>query len=142
MIKTRFHIGMRKMPNIIFYDGVCHFCNQTIQFIIKQDRDGYYSFASLQSEIGMKLMNEFNIPNNMETIILLDNNYIYSYSDAPLQISRRLRGGWRFIYLLVIVPKSIRDYFYIYFSKNRYKWFGKSENCMLPTPELRKRFLE
>lgn len=130
------------MPNIIFYDGVCHFCNQTIQFIIKQDRDGYYSFASLQSEIGMKLMNEFNIPNNMETIILLDNNYIYSYSDAPLQISRRLRGGWRFIYLLVIVPKSIRDYFYIYFSKNRYKWFGKSENCMLPTPELRKRFLE
>ncbi|WP_268893748.1 thiol-disulfide oxidoreductase DCC family protein [Paenibacillus puerhi] len=70
------------MPSVILYDGICHFCNRTIQFIIKQDRDGYYSFASLQSEIGLKLMNEYKIPNIMETIILLDNNRIYSYSEA------------------------------------------------------------
>jgi predicted DCC family thiol-disulfide oxidoreductase YuxK len=130
------------MKNIILFDGVCNLCNHSVQFIIKRDPKGHFKFASLQSEIGQKLVEQYGIPKGIESIIYIENDKVYIKSSAALRISRKLNGYWRYLTILSILPSSFRDFIYDVIAKNRYKWFGKKESCLLPTKETRKRFLD
>ncbi|AMC09955.1 hypothetical protein Lupro_01195 [Lutibacter profundi] len=128
---------------IIFFDGVCNLCNSSVNFIIKHDNKEQFLFASLQSDAAKEILLQFSTKKlTLDSIILVDNGNIYEKSSAILQISKHLNGGYKLLYCFVIVPKFIRDWVYNYIAKNRYKWFGKKENCMVPTPEIKDRFIE
>jgi len=130
------------MKRIILFDGVCHFCQKNVQFIIKHDPNALFQFASLQSPIGKKLLDEFNVPPHEDSLILLENDRYYSKSSAALRISKQLTTIWKLLYLLIVIPKPIRDVFYNIIAKNRYTWFGRSNECMIPPPSIRNRFLD
>lgn len=129
------------MRKIILFDGDCHFCNRSVQFIIKRDPHAQFAFASLQSESGSKLLKKHNVPNNIDTIVLIDQGKAYVQSSAALRICKNLRGVWKLFYIGLIVPKPIRNFVYKIIANNRYKWFGDTNSCALPTPEQSKRFL-
>ena len=124
------------------FDGVCNFCNDSVNFIIEHDSKNHFRFASLQSEIGSELLAEhgFN-PAFVDSIILIENQTAFIHSTAALKIARNLDGRWSRLYVFIIAPKFIRDFCYRLFAKYRYKLFGKRDNCMIPTPEVRERFL-
>ena len=128
--------------SIILFDGVCNLCNTAVQFVIRRDHTNHFLFASLQSQEGKKILAENNLPENeMSSFILFENGNVYDRSTAVLKVVRKLKGWWRFLYSFIMVPKFIRDGIYRVISKNRYQWFGKKNECMIPTPELRARFL-
>ncbi|MBU9721932.1 thiol-disulfide oxidoreductase DCC family protein [Bacillus alkalicola] len=126
---------------IILFDGVCNLCNGSVQFIIKRDHERYFKFASLQSDVGQSLVKEYNIPNDMDSFILIDGDNYYLKSSAALRVARKLSGGWRLLYPFIIVPPPIRNIFYHLIAKNRYRLFGKRDSCMMPSPEMKNRFL-
>lgn len=126
----------------VLFDGVCNFCSGWVQFIIHRDPQKIFRFASLQSQIGNELLAQHHIKPSLDTIVLIENGQCYTESTAILRICKKLKGPWKSLYLLLVVPKPIRDRVYKWFAKNRYRWFGKQESCMLPTPEIRERFLE
>lgn len=129
--------------SIILFDGVCNLCNSSIQFIIKRDKKQHFLFTSLQSDAGQELLLHFKLKkSDFDSIILIQNNKVYQKSTAILQISRYLPGLWKLNYAFIIFPKFIRDFVYTIIANNRYKWFGKKEVCMIPTPELKARFLD
>ncbi len=133
------HIESHK---IILFDGVCNLCNGAINFVIKKDKKNIFKFAPLQSEIGEALLSKFQIDtSNVDSIILVDGENYYAKSSAALRISKELYGGYPLLYGFIILPRFIRDLVYDYIAKNRYKWFGKKESCMIPTPELKEKFL-
>ena len=126
----------------ILFDGVCNLCNGFVVFIIKRDPEAKFKFASLQSEEGEKVQEEFNLePHNIRTMVLVDNDNFYVKSDAALRILKELSGLWPLLYYFIYVPRPIRDFVYDIVAKNRYRWFGRLDECMVPTPELKKRFL-
>lgn len=127
---------------IILFDGVCNFCNSSINFVIENDKRNLFKFAPLQSEIGQQLLAEHNIDSvETDSVILIENGKAYTHSTAALQIAKNLGGIWSLGYIFIILPKSIRDFFYKLFAKNRYRLFGKKDACMMPTPEIRAKFL-
>ncbi|MFP7253728.1 thiol-disulfide oxidoreductase [Virgibacillus sp. 7505] len=126
---------------IILFDGVCNLCNSSVQFIIKHDEAAYFNFASLQSDFGGQLKETKQIPDNVDSIILVENGKVYMQSSAILRIARNLDGVWKLAAAALIIPRPIRDMVYRYVAKNRYRWFGKQDQCMLPSPELKERFL-
>ncbi|WP_404452205.1 thiol-disulfide oxidoreductase DCC family protein [Virgibacillus necropolis] len=130
------------MNNVILFDGECNFCDHSVQFIIKRDKKAIYKFASIQSDIGQKILKNFNVPENIDSLILVEGNKCYFKSSAALRICKNLKGGWKLLYCFLSIPKLVRDYFYDIIAKNRYKWFGKKDACMLPSPEMRNRFLK
>ena len=129
---------MTDNSKIILFDGVCNLCNGAVNFVIKRDKKNVFKFATLQSdhaeEFGFDLT-------KMDSIILIDGDKNYSKSSAALHIARHLSGAYPLLYAFMILPKFIRDWVYDYIAKNRYKWFGKKESCMIPTPELQDKFL-
>ncbi|MCB0608931.1 MAG: thiol-disulfide oxidoreductase DCC family protein [Lewinellaceae bacterium] len=128
---------------ILLFDGVCNLCNGFVQFVIKRDKKAVFRFAALQSDLGKELSATAGLPaHSMDTVVLYENNRFYTHSDVGLRVARRLNGLWPLAYALVIIPKFIRDGIYNWVAKNRYRWFGKRESCMVPTPELRSRFLD
>lgn len=129
---------------IVLFDGVCNLCNGAIQFIIKHDKKDIFRFASLQSEIGKKLLAERGLnPDQLESIILIEPGVAYyKKSTAALEISRDLSGGYSFLKIFLGIPDFIRDGIYDFIGNHRYKWFGKKEQCMIPTPELKAKFLD
>ena len=130
------------MSAIILFDGVCNFCNGSVNFIIDRDPEGYFKFAPLQSEIGEKLLAENKVDTNVtDSVVLIEDGKVYTHSTAALRIAGRLNGKWSWFRRFSVVPRFIRDGFYKLFAKYRYKMFGKQEACMLPTPEIRARFL-
>lgn len=129
------------MSKVILFDGECNFCNGSVLFIIKRDPDALFSFASLQSEIGMELKAKHGISVDDDSFILIEPDRAYTQSTAALRVARQLIGLWKLSYGLIIVPRVIRDFFYRLFARNRYKWFGKRESCMIPSEEMKKRFL-
>lgn len=127
---------------IILFDGVCNLCNRSVQFVIRHDVEGRFMFASLQSETGQELLKRYQLPaTEFNSFILIQDDKIYTRSDGALQVTRQLNGGWKFLYGFIIVPHFIRDRVYDWVSRNRYRWFGKREVCMVPSPELKGRFL-
>jgi len=127
---------------IILFDGVCNLCNNSIQFIIKKDKKQHFLFASLQSDAAQDILLQFQLKNSdFDSIIFIENGKIYQKSTAILKISTYLGGLWKLNYGFIIIPKFIRDTIYSFIAKNRYKWFGKKNVCMIPTKELKIRFL-
>ena len=129
------------MNRIILFDGVCQFCDKSVQFILKRDPNGKFSFSSLQSDTGIQLRKDYHIPEELDSIILIDGEKYHSKSTAALKIARELRGGWKWLYILIFVPQPIRNAVYDMVARNRLKWFGEKTACELPRPEVRKRFL-
>ena len=129
---------------IILFDGVCNLCNGAVQFIIKRDKRSVFKFASLQSEIGKQLSKERGIDTELlDSIILIEPGIAYySKSTAALEIMKSFGGIWNLTRLFTVLPKGFRDIVYDFIAKNRYKWFGKKDACMIPTPELQSRFLD
>lgn len=128
--------------SIILFDGVCNLCNASVNFVIKHDKKGQFLFASLQSDAAKEILLQFNLKNlNTDTVILVEDNKIYDKSTAALKIAKKLDGGFKAFSVFFIVPKFLRDWIYVFIAKNRYKWFGKRESCMIPSPELKNRFL-
>lgn len=129
------------MENIILFDGVCNLCNSSVQFIIKRDPKGHFKFASIQSETGRSLLKQYGVDKEIDSFILIEHQRIYLKSSAALRVCRNLNGLWKLLTILRILPSPFRDFFYDIIAKNRYKWFGKKESCMIPTKEMKKRFL-
>ena len=130
------------MGAIVLFDGVCNFCNASVNFVIERDKTGYFKFAPLQSEIGEELVAKHGIDTaETDSVIVVENDRAYTHSSAALRIAKRLDGLWSWSFGLVIVPKPIRDFLYRLFAKHRYRLFGKKDACMMPTPEIRARFL-
>lgn len=127
---------------IVLFDGVCNFCNSRINFIIRHDKNDYFRFAPLQSEIAEKIFAGKNIHTvSMDSFILVEHGKVYTRTSAALRIAKHLSGGWSLFFGFIIVPPFIRDIFYKIIANNRYKWWGKRESCMIPTPEERAKFL-
>lgn len=127
---------------IVLFDGVCNLCNASVQFIITHDPQEYFKFAALQSAAATKLLQNHSTPvGTLESVILIEDGKVYVESAAALRIARRLRGLWPLLFAFIIVPRPIRDGIYRFIARNRYRWFGKQESCMMPTKALRARFL-
>ncbi len=126
---------------ILLFDGVCNHCNAWVNFIIKRDRKKKFKFAALQSEEGKKLIAQYNIPAEMDSAMLIDNGNVYLKSDVGLRIMKHLGGIYYSVYFLSIIPKPLRHFIYDLVARNRYKWWGKRNECMTPAEELKERFL-
>ncbi|MFC3791302.1 thiol-disulfide oxidoreductase DCC family protein [Paenibacillus sp. GCM10012307] len=126
---------------ILLYDGVCSFCNSSVQFILKRDPRGYFRFAAQQSNTGEALMKVHEVE-NVDGIVLIEGEKCYVKTDAVARICRYLPWPWRLGAALIMIPGFVREYGYGVFARNRYRWFGKQDSCMLPTSEQRSRFLD
>ena len=127
---------------IILFDGVCNLCNGAVQFIIRHDKKNTFMFTSLQSEVGQKLLAQYNFPpDELNSFILIENNKAYTRSTGALKVAKKLNGIFPMLYSFIIIPKIFRDSIYDLVARNRYKWFGKKDECMIPTPQLKARFL-
>ncbi|MFT9597807.1 thiol-disulfide oxidoreductase DCC family protein [Mesobacillus sp.] len=129
------------MHPVILFDGVCNFCDASVQFILNRDPNETFHFASLQSEVGQELLKKYRVRNDVDSMILIEDDKVFYKSSAALRISRHLHWAWKLLYVFMIVPAPIRNIVYDLIAKNRYKWFGQKESCMLPPPNVRKRFL-
>lgn len=129
---------------IILFDGVCNLCNSAVQFIIKHDKKDVFRFVALQSDLGLDILKHIGIDSTkIDSIVLYEPGIAYYYkSDAALQIAKSLDGLFSIGIILKIIPNGIRNSLYDYIAKNRYKWYGKKESCMIPTKELKLKFLE
>jgi len=130
---------MRTDSPVILFDGVCNLCNQTVQLILKYERNPILKFATLQSDTGKELIKKYNEGMITDSVILIENGKLYQQSTAALHIAKRL-NFFRFFYFLIVLPTWMRDPLYRYIARNRYKWFGKRMNCMVPSPEFQNRF--
>lgn len=129
--------------SIILFDGVCNLCNASVIFIIKRDKKNIFRFATLQSDFGRDLCKRFSFDSvKNESVLLYQNDKLYTHSTAALKISKKLSGLWPILYMFIIVPKFIRDFAYNLVARNRYKWFGKRDSCMIPTTELKHKFID
>lgn len=127
---------------IIFFDGVCNLCNASVRFIIRHDPEKKFRFLSLQDPRVKELLPADDLPQLPGgTFVLLMDNLVFTRSDAALRVARELKGPVRFLSLFRIVPRFIRDALYDFIAKNRYRWFGKKDQCSLPSPETKNRFI-
>lgn len=132
------------MSAIVLFDGVCNFCNAGVNFIIDRDPKGHFTFAPLQSDFAKQLLTERGMApaeGDPESIVLVEDERVSTHSTAALRIARQLASPFRLAYALIVLPTFLRDALYRLVAKNRYRLFGRSEACRLPTPELRARFL-
>ena len=128
---------------IILFDGICNLCNNIVIFIINRDTDNKFQFASIQSQSGKTLWHKHNLPIDLiDSFVLIKNEKVYFKSTAGLHVLRELGGVWKLCYLFIIIPTCMRDIVYNYIAKVRYKTFGKRDRCMVPTDDLKDRFLE
>lgn len=129
---------------LVLFDGHCHLCNHSVDFLIRNNRRQNLKFASLQSEIAQRLLKEHGVQialDRLDSIIFIEKGQIYTHSEAALSIARYLDGIWPLFGVFLLLPRSLRDAVYRFVARNRYRWFGKSETCRMPTPELLRRFL-
>jgi predicted DCC family thiol-disulfide oxidoreductase YuxK len=128
---------------VLLFDGVCNLCTGSVRWIIERDPEAQFRFASLQSDAGQALLEEFDLPTeDFESFVLVDGEDCYTKSTAALEVARRLGLPYAALYPFVVLPRFIRDRAYDLVAKNRYRVFGKRDSCMMPTPEIQARFLE
>lgn len=132
------------MPGmLILYDGVCNLCNHAVQTVLRNDRRKKFRFAALQGEIAKQLLQQYHLPvQKNDSFVLIDNGRVYERSSAALKVAKNLDGLWPLLYIFIIVPSFIRDAVYNLIAKNRYKWFGRNDNCLLPSPDYKERFID
>ena len=128
---------------IVLFDGVCNLCSSSVQFILKRDKKDQFLFGSLQGAYGQDVLKKFGMPaDEFNSFMLLEGENLYTKSSGALRMLKHLGGAWSMLYVFMIVPKFIRDAVYNTVAHNRYKWFGKKEECWLPKPEWKKKFLD
>lgn len=136
------NLDNHKNHPILLFDGVCNLCNGFVQFLIKRDSKGLFHYTALQSNAGQQLQKMHGInPENIDTVILIHQDKVYTHSDVALYIAKQLGSWWSIFSIFSIIPKSTRDQIYNWIARNRYRWFGKQESCMLPRAEWKNRFL-
>lgn len=129
--------------HIVVFDGVCNLCAESVAFILAHERDDSIRFTTAQSETGRALLSEFGLdPENLSTFVFIEGGTAHVRSDAALEVAQHLRLPWRMLRVFRIVPRRLRDSIYRLIARNRYRWFGKRESCVAPTPELRSRFFD
>jgi predicted DCC family thiol-disulfide oxidoreductase YuxK len=127
---------------IVLFDGVCNLCDNSVKFIIKRDKRGIFKMASLQSEVGMQLQEKYGQDTSkINSVMLIENDKIYTKSTAALRIAKHLDGPWKLFIVFMIIPAPIRDIVYDFIARNRYRWFGKHDACMIPDKSIKARFL-
>lgn len=127
---------------IVLFDGVCNFCNAGINRIIDNDPKDRFRFAPLQSDIAQELLAPFGVKADaLNSVALIIDGKLYQRSSAALHISRRMSGAWPLLFAFIVIPPFIRDAVYDWVGRNRYRWWGKSESCRVPTPEIKRKFL-
>jgi predicted DCC family thiol-disulfide oxidoreductase YuxK len=131
---------------VLLYDGVCGFCNKSVQLILDRDRRGEMRFAALQSDYGAAIVERHPELRGVDSVVFVEREgggeRVYTRSDAALKVASYLGGFWKVLLAAKVVPRRVRDYFYDLFARNRYRLFGKYDSCMLPPPEVRSRFLD
>jgi predicted DCC family thiol-disulfide oxidoreductase YuxK len=137
-------IGLAKHKKLILFDGVCNLCNASVLYVIKRDKKNVFMFATLQSDIGRQIIEQYNLDTTKTDSILLysETHRLYSKSSAALHIAKYLGFPNNLMRIFFIIPPFIRHWVYDFIAINRYKWYGKKEQCMIPTPELKAKFLE
>lgn len=131
---------MQEKPLVLF-DGVCNFCNRMVNFAIRHDPGAKLRFTPLQSFTGKKIIEQLGVPASADTLVLIERGRAYTYASAAIRICKYLRWPAKMMYAFIIVPSFISQPIYRWIARNRYKWFGKKETCMVPTPEVKERFL-
>jgi predicted DCC family thiol-disulfide oxidoreductase YuxK len=132
-----------KSKYIVFFDGVCNLCDRSVQFILKRDRKKRFLFGSLQSKTGQEYLHKYHLPaDKFHSFMLIEGNVLYTRSTAVLRMLKHLGRGWQLLYVFIYIPQPIRDGVYTLIATNRYKLFGKKDQCSLPTPDEKERFLE
>ena len=131
------------MSGVVVFDGVCNLCNTVVQTIIRGDPDGQFQFASLQSEGGRRLLEQHGMNAlEPETVVLIRDGRVFTMSDAVLEIVRHMHFPYPLLLVGYVLPRFIRDALYRVVARNRYRWFGRRDLCVMPTPDLRRRFLD
>ncbi|EAR01436.1 thiol-disulfide oxidoreductase DCC family protein [Maribacter sp. HTCC2170] len=135
---------MDPKKKIVLFDGVCNLCNRSIQYIIKRDKKDVFRFATLQGDVGQRLVQERNIDiSKVDSIILIEPGVAYyTKSTAALKIGKSFGGVWKLAIVLNLIPSKLRDIVYDWVARDRYSWYGKKDACMVPTPELKAKFLD
>ena len=133
--------ALRANHTIVLYDGVCHFCDSTVQFLLRKDKKERFLFSPLQSDATRYLRQRYSIPEQLDTIAVIDNDEIYVRTDALLRVAWRLGGAWSLFIVFWLIPRFLRDAAYNLFARFRYRMFGKRDVCAMPTPEQEARFL-
>lgn len=129
-------------PLVILFDGVCNLCNSSVNFIIDRDPKQKFSFAALQSDYGRaRLLELGGDPDKLDSVVLVHKDRLYTKSRAALEVARRMRGLYPLAYVFIIIPPFIRNALYNWVARNRYRWFGERNECRMPTPELKSRFV-
>lgn len=136
--------NLPKNKKIILFDGVCNLCDSSVQFVIKHDKKDVFRFVSLQSELGQNILKHIGInPSNIDSVVVYEPGIAYYFkSAAAIEIAKNLGGVFHFGTIFRIIPTGIRNQLYDYIAKNRYKWFGKKDNCLVPSIEIKSKFLE
>lgn len=128
--------------SIVLFDGVCNLCNSSVQFIIRHDKQARFRFASLQSDYAKQLFQQHRFDSTgTDSVVLLENGQLHTRSTAALKIARKLDGLWFLMYGFIVVPAPLRDVVYDFIARNRYQWFGRRTDCILPEPGMKERFL-
>jgi predicted DCC family thiol-disulfide oxidoreductase YuxK len=127
----------------ILFDGVCNLCNGFVRFVIQRDPDAHFRFAALSSDAAAKLLADSGVDGVVpDSVVLIQDGRVYFRSDVPLRIARGLTLPWTLLSVFRVVPRFLRDRLYDFIAARRYRWFGRRDICMVPTPEMKKRFLE
>ena len=129
------------MPLVLF-DGVCNLCNAAVRFIIPRDPRGLFQFAPLTSEAAARALASVPLAERPDSVVLIDEGRVFTRSEAALRILRRLAFPWPLAYALILLPRALRDWGYDAIARRRYRWFGRHEQCPIPSPSIRDRFLE
>ena len=134
--------NLPKDKKIILFDGVCNYCNDKVNFIIKNDKHDIFRFVALQSETGQKIIKYLGIDSSIDSIVLYEPGYAYFIkSEAVFRIIKHLSSSVRLLLFFNFIPTSIKNIFYDIIAKNRYNWYGKKESCMMPTEEVKRKFI-
>lgn len=133
----------RKIDYLILYDGVCKFCNRSINFILSHERNAKLTFTPLQSELGQSILRDYNLPlDYTDSLLFMSKGQMSSHAQAAFKIAQFLKAPWRWLSILSVLPISFTNFFYKLIAKHRYKLMGQADACILPTPATRDRFLE
>lgn len=135
--------GLPKDKKIILFDGVCNLCDNTVQFIIKKDKKDLFRFVAIQSDLGQDIINYIGVDTSKtDSILLYEPGEAYYYkAEAAIKIAKALGGIYSLMGMFSVLPKSLSNAVYDYVARNRYKWYGRKEECMIPTPEMKAKFL-
>ena len=131
------------MTDVVIFDGVCNLCAHSVKFILAHESEPKLRFVPLQSAAGARMMREYGFsPDDVKTFVLVSDGKPHVKSDAAIHVAAYLRGVWRLLGAIRAVPRPVRDWGYDVVARNRYRWFGRTESCMVPTPDIRARFIQ